>query len=189
KQLYQDIKEFPVDSNRDIPQFYVDSLRSLVMSSGDEDNLVCFTELWAEWQAEPSQVIGYEGMTRLEAAQKYGIYFIWVKGLMCAKGENPWNGRKCFTFFLWQKDVASPYPKGLSAELVPLQKRLNQTDSLMLGSLMTNGVGKWIIPNTQQNTTKITGSPADIVYWDPIGDGKTAPQFVLPAPFGTQAVE
>src|SRR6185369_3108606 len=83
KQLYQDIKEFPVDSNRDIPQFYVDSLRSLVMSSGDEDNLVCFTELWAdwdeieedvqkaieaEWQNEPSQVIGYEGITRLEAA-------------------------------------------------------------------------------------------------------------------------
>lgn len=204
KQLYPDIKDFPVDSNRDIPQFYVDSLRSLVMSSGDEDNLVCFTELWAdwdeieedvqkaieaEWQNEPSQVIGYEGMTRLEATQKYGIYFIWVKGVMCAKGENPWNGRKCFTFFLWQKDVASPYPKGLSAELVPLQKRLNQTDSLMLGSLMTNGVGKWIIPNTQQNTTKITGSPADIVYWDPIGDGKTAPQFVLPQPFGAQAVQ
>lgn len=204
KQLYPAIKEFPTDSNRDIPQFYVDSLRSLVMSSGDEKDLVCFTELWAdwdeieeevqqaisaEWQKEPSQVIGYEGMTRLEAAQKYGIYFIWVKGIVCAKGENPWNGRKCFTFFLWQKDVASPYPKGLSAELIPLQKRLNQTDSLMLGSLMTNGVGKWIIPNTQLNTTKITGSYNDVVWYDPIGDGKVKPEFMLPQPFGAQAVQ
>jgi rubrerythrin len=204
KQLYPDVDEFPTDSNRDIPQFYVDSLRSLVMSSGDEKDLVCFTELWcdwdeieeevqqaitAEWQNEPSQVIGYEGMTRLEAAQKYGIYFIWVKGVVCAKGENPWDGKKCFTFFMWQKDVASPYPKGLSAELIPLQKRLNQTDSLMLGSLMTNGVGKWIIPNTQTNTTKITGSYNDIVWYDPIGDGKTAPNFILPQPFGAQAVQ
>lgn len=203
KQLYPDIKCFPVDSNREIPQFYVDSLRSLVMSSGSEKDLVCFTEIWAdwdeledelqdvieaEWGEQPSQVIGYEGMTKLQAAQKYGIYFVYVKGIVCAKGENPWDGRKCFTFFLWQKDVASPYPKGLATELIPLQKRLNRTDSLLEISMMTNSTGKWIIPNTQQNTTKVTGSPADIMWYDPIGDGKTAPQFVLPTPFSPLAV-
>ncbi len=203
KQLFPDVKDFPVDSNREIPQFYVDSLRSLVMSSGDEKDLVCFTEIWcdwdeldeevqdaieAEWGNVPSNVIGYEGMSKLQAAQKYGMYFIYVKGVICAKGENSWDGRKCFTFFLWQKDVASAYPKGLSAEIIPLQKRLNRTDSLMELGMMTNGVGKWIIPNTQQNTSKITGSPADILWFDPIGDGKTAPQFVLPHPYGMEIV-
>ena len=203
KQLFPDIDDFPLDSNRTIPQFYVDSLKSLVMSSGNETDLVCFTEIWAdwdeltdevqdaieaEWQDAPSSVIGYESMTRLQAAQKYGIYFIWVTGKICAKGENPWNGRKCFTFFMWQKDVASPYPKGLATELVPLQKKLNRVDSLIELCMMSNAAGKWIIPNTQQNTSKPTGSPADFIWYDPIGDGKTAPQFVQPSPLHPAAI-
>ncbi len=202
-QLWPDAGEFPVGSGRGIPEFYLDSLRSLVMAGSEGNDLVSLTEVWADWNEldektqdafeaewgdQPSGVIGYEGMTRLEAAQKYGFYFIYAAGVMCAKGENPWDGKKCFTFFMWQKDVASPYPKGLAAELIPLQRRLNRTDSLMELAEMTNSVGKWIIPTTQQNTVKINGSPHDHIWYDPIGDGKTAPSFTLPAPYGPAIV-
>lgn len=199
RSLFPNAGELPADDKRDIPQFYIDNLRSLVATGAEHSDLVTFTEIWsdwaeldeetqdaieAEWQSQPSQVIGYEQMTRLDAVKKYGIYFIYVCGKVLTKGENPWDGKKCFTFFPWEKDPASPYPIGLGARIVPLQKQLNRTDSLMELSEMTNAVGKWILPLTQQGTTKITGTPHDLVWFDNQGDGKTAPQFVLPHPYG-----
>lgn len=199
RSLFPNVGELPADDKREIPQFYVDNLRSLVATGTEHSELVTFTEIWCdwaelddetqdaieeEWQSEPSQVIGYEQMTRLQAAKKHGVYFIYATGKVLTKSENPWDGKKCLTFFPWEKDPASPYPIGLGARLVPLQKQLNRTDSLMELSEMTNAVGKWTIPLPQQNITKITGSPHDIVYWDPQGDGKTPPLFTLPHPYG-----
>jgi hypothetical protein len=200
KSLFPDAGELPTDSSRDIPQYYADALQSLVMSGQEHSDLVTFTEIWsdwaeldedvqeaieAEWQSEPSQVIGYEQLSKFQAAQQYGIYFIFVNGKTLAKSENPWDGKKCFTFFPWEKDPASPYPIGQGARLVPLQKQLNRLDSLMELSAMTNSVGKWIIPRTQVGSmTPITGSPHDHIYFDNQGDGKVAPHFVLPNPYG-----
>ncbi len=199
KNLFPDAGELPQDDKRDIPQFYIDNLRSLVMSGTEHSEQVTFTEIWcdwaelddevqeaieAEWDAQPSQVIGYQQLSKFQAAQKYGIYFIFVTGKTLAKSENPWDGKKCFTFFPWEKDPASPYPMGLGARLVPLQKQLNRTDSLMELSEMTNAVGKWIVSKTQVATTAVSGSPHDIMWYDNQGDGKTPPEFVLPEPYG-----
>lgn len=200
KSLFPDAGELPTDSSRDIPQFYADALQSLVMSGQENSDLVTFTEIWCdwveldsdvqeaietEWGNAPSQVIGYEQLTRFQAAQQYGIYFIFVNGKTLAKSENPWDGKKCFTFFPWEKDPASPYPIGQGARLVPLQKQLNRLDSLMELSAMTNSVGKWIIPKTQLGSmSQINGSPHDHLWYDNQGDGKVAPQFVLPNPYG-----
>jgi hypothetical protein len=202
-ELYPDAGALPIDQERNLSQFYIEALRSLVMSSTESGEMVTFTEHWAnwdeltkevkeaieqEWGSQPSTVPGYEGLSRLQAAQQYGIYFIWAGGKIVAKGENPWDGKKCFTFFPWEKDPASPYNMGLGSRLVPLQKRLNRTDSLMELSEMTNSVGKWLVPNTQQTVFKPTGSPHDMHYYDPLGEGKLKPEFVLPAPYGPAIV-
>lgn len=198
--LFPDAGELPCDDARDIPQFYADALQSLVMSGQSNSDLVTFTEIWcdwceldedvqeaieAEWGNQPSQIIGYGQLSKFKAAQQYGIYFVFVSGKILTKSENPWDGKKCFTFFPWEKDPASTYPIGQGARLVPLQKQLNRTDSLMELSAMTNSVGKWIIPRTQIGSmSQINGSPHDHIYYDNQGDGKVAPSFILPNPYG-----
>jgi hypothetical protein len=63
-----------------------------------------------------------------------------------------------------------------------LQKRLNRVDSLIELALMCNASGKWIWPKTQTSPGP-TGSPNDVIEWDPIGEGKSKPEFVSPQPF------
>jgi hypothetical protein len=59
--------------------------------------------------------------------------------------------------------------------------------------IMSNAAGKWLWPTTQ-TTKPPTGSPSDTVEYDPIGDGKIAPEFVQPSPvpsgvfFAAQAI-
>src|SRR6185312_9196870 len=97
---------------------------------------------------------------------------------------NPLDGKKPFTFWLWELDPANVYPKGLGVDLVPLQKRLNRLDSLMELGVMSNAAGKWIVPDTQTGTGAVpTGSPSEVIRYDPIGDGKVKPEFVQPTPF------
>ena len=62
-----------------------------------------------------------------------------------------------------------------------MQRRLNRLDSLIELAYMSNAAGKWLWPSTQTHG-KPTGSPSDVIEFDPIGDGKIAPQFVLPTP-------
>jgi hypothetical protein len=45
------------------------------------------------------------------------------------------------------------------------------------------GTGKWLWPNTQ-TTAAPTGDPVEMVYYDPIGEGKLRPEFVQPTPYG-----
>lgn len=70
----------------------------------------------------------------------------------------------------------------MGVDLVPLQKRLNRIDSLMELGAMSNAAGKWLWPTTQ-TTKPPTGSPTDVIEYDPLGDGKIAPEFVQPSPF------
>jgi hypothetical protein len=196
--LYPDAGELPTEGRNDASQFYMESLRGLVMGTMQSDDMVSFTEIWAdwtqlnrdtreaieqEWGNEPSNVIGYDGMTRLQAAKRYGIYWIFVKDKVLVKSENPWDGKKCFTFYPWEKDPASPYPKGLAVPLIPKQKQLNRLDCMMELSEQTNGVGKLMAPIQQMSNFKPTGNPVD-VYWYDGADGKQKPEFTLPNPYG-----
>ena len=118
----------------------------------------------------------------LEQLHQWGIFVIEGGGKIVDWGINPIEGKKPATFWLWEVDPANVYPKGLGVDLVPLQKRLNRIDSLMELGAMSNSAGKWIWPTTQ-TTKSPTGSPSDVIEYDPIGDGKIAPQFVQPSPF------
>jgi hypothetical protein len=118
----------------------------------------------------------------VEQLKQWGIFIIEAGGKILDWGINNLEGKKPFTFWLWEVDPANAYPKGLGVDLVPLQKRLNRLDSLMELGIMSNAAGKWLWPTTQ-TTKPPTGSPADVVEYDPIGDGKIAPNFVQPSPF------
>lgn len=118
----------------------------------------------------------------LEQLHQWGIFIIEGGGEVLDWGINPIDGKKPFTFWLWEVDPANVYPKGMGVDLVPLQKRLNRLDSLMELGAMANSAGKWLWPTTQ-TTKPPSGSPADVVEFDPIGDGKIAPTFVQPSPF------
>ena len=118
----------------------------------------------------------------LEQLHQWGIFIIEAGGEVLDWGINSLEGKKPFTFWLWEVDPANVYPKGMGVDLIPLQKRLNRIDSLMELGAMSNSAGKWIWPTTQ-TTKPPTGSPSDVIEYDPIGDGKIAPQFVQPSPF------
>lgn len=118
----------------------------------------------------------------IEQLKQWGIFLIEAGGKILDWGINNLEGKKPFTFWLWEVDPANVYPKGLGVDLVPLQKRLNRLDSLMELGIMSNAAGKWLWPTTQ-TTKPPTGSPSDTIEYDPIGDGKIAPSFVQPSPF------
>jgi hypothetical protein len=128
------------------------------------------------------------GEVDLEQMKKYGLFMIFAQGIMLQWGPNPFvddDTEECFfpfTFYLWDVDPASVYPKGVGADLVPLQKRLNRLDSLIELAMMTNAAGKWLWPKTQ-TTKPPSGDPSDVAEYDPIGEGKTKPEFVQPKPF------
>jgi hypothetical protein len=186
-------------SGESLASFFHNSLRSLAYSSNvDPDAKMCtITEVWCDWSeldddvqdaiekewAEPSQM--YPNMSKAEAAIEFGLFAILYKNDVIEWGENPWDGDCEYTFFPWQKDVASPYPKGLPTELIPLQKQLNRLDSLMERALMSNAVVKLLWPTTQ-STPAPTGDPVEITKWDPLGDGKVKPEYFGGKAYGTE---
>ena len=118
----------------------------------------------------------------VEQLKQWGVFCIEAGGKILDWGINNLEGKKPFTFWLWEVDPANVYVKGLGVDLVPLQKRLNRLDSLMELGIMSNAAGKWLWPTTQ-TTKPPTGTPSDTIEYDPIGDGKIAPEFVQPSPF------
>jgi len=122
----------------------------------------------------------------IQQLEQWGIFLIEGGGKVLDWGISPLEDDTPFTFYLWELDPANVYPKGLGVDLVPLQKRLNRLDSLIELAFMSNAAGKWLWPTTQ-TTKPPTGSPSDVVEYDPIGDGKIAPSFVLPTPIHASA--
>jgi hypothetical protein len=183
--------DLKADDKSDIHEIYMEALRSLVNYNYMHDQkqeVVSIIELWSDWdqldeklQEALTEQFG-QGAPELEEAQNFGIYVIASGDIVLDWGINPLEGKKPFTFFKWEMDPANVYPKGLAADLIPLQKRLNRLDSLVELAVMTNAVGKWLWPRTQQGD-KPSGSPNEVIEWDPIGDGKVKPEFVLPHPF------
>lgn len=192
------LKKDEGDTTDSLAQFFMNSLRSLAYTAKDEsEDKITLTECWCdwnqlsddvqdaiegEWEGEPSTL--YPNMSKLEAAVEFGIFVtLWDESVL-EWGENPWDGDKPYTFYPWQKDVASVYPKGLSTELVPLQKQLNRIDSLTERAIMSNAAVKLLMPNTQQSVAQVSGDPVEVVMWDPIGDGKVKPEY-----FGGKAID
>jgi hypothetical protein len=122
----------------------------------------------------------------MDKAHNAGIFMVWSSGTMLAWGPNELGGDDPYTFFPWDADPASTYPMGVATDLIPLQKRLNRLDSLMELAMMTNATGKWLWPTTQ-TTLKPSGSPVDVVEYDPIGEGKIKPEWIPVEPW-SQAV-
>lgn len=185
-----------------LANYFHNSLRWLAYGNQqDPEGKRCrFIEVWFDWNEldedtqdaieeewnVPSEI--YPQMTKLEAAIEYGAYAVTWSQDVIDWGENPWKGKKIYTFFPWQKDVASPYPKGLSTELVPLQKQLNRIDSLMERALMSNAVVKLLWPTTQ-TTPAPSGDPIELTYWDPIGDGKVKPEYFGGKAYGSELMQ
>ena len=78
----------------------------------------------------PAQTSKIQLSTLLESLPE-AIFIICAGGKCIDWGINALDGKKPFTFWLWEVDPANVYPKGLGVDLVPLQKRLNRLDSLM----------------------------------------------------------
>lgn len=135
--------------------------------------------LKAEWENEPSEAYQEQGLTRLQAANAYGLFGVFCCGVALEVSENPYKGKNPYTFYPWKKDPASPYPMGLGVTLKPLQKQLNRLDSLIEKSLISNAAGKWVVP-IDDTRTKLTNDPNDVVMFDP--DAKTPPKFIATSP-------
>lgn len=209
RELYPDYAE-QISADTDdgsIAFFYLNTLRSLSYQNSkqnENDQEYCtLTEIWtswtavpkevqdkitAEWQSQPSEIYEQEGFTKLQAAVEYGMFAVVWKGCILQWAENPWDGESALTFFPWQKDAVSVYPKGLSVELVPLTKSLNRLDSLMLRALMSNGVVKLLWPITQ-STPIPSGDPVEVAQWDPVGDGKVKPEYFSGHAYGPEMVK
>lgn len=186
-------QDLRADEKSDIHEIYLEALRSLVNYNYMHDQqgeVVTILEYWADYDQLPTklqekleeQLQGTDpGL--LEQCMSNGIFVITGGGKCLQWGPIPLGrNKKPFTFFCWEKDPASPYCKGLSTDLVPIQKRLNRLDSLIELAVQVNAVGKWLWPSTQTKP-KPSGSPNEVVEYDTIGDGKNKPEFVLPHPF------
>lgn len=183
------------DTPKDAHEVYIEALRALVNYNYMHDQTVettTVTETWADWDEVPlkvqQQLQNYweDDPESLDAAQNCGIFIKHAGGTMLAWGANPTWGEKPYTFYLWELDPASTYPKGAAVDAIPIQKRLNRLDSLIELAMMCNGAGKWLWPKTQAGD-KPTGSPSDVVTYDLIGDGKVKPEFILPTPVHASA--
>lgn len=209
KENYPDFADnFKCDSDdTNLAFYYLNTLRSLSYqnsrSNEAEEEFCTLTILWSdwtsipedvqekiasEWQNEPSEIYAEQSYTKLQACTEYGIFAVVWNGMIVQWAENPWDGDSPLTFFPWQKDCVSVYPKGLSVELIPLTKSLNRIDSLMMRAVMSHGTQKLLWPITQ--TTPIpSGDPVEIVQWDPQGDGKVRPEYVSGTPYGPVLIQ
>lgn len=207
--------DIKADQKLEVHTLYLEALRALVNYNFMHEQSVegvTVTEFWGDWdelpekvqkeitgdpEASPEQQQAYQQSqpvdpAEIELMQNAGLYIIYAGGRMLDWGPNPLFDQdtgevhKPNTFMLWEVDPANVYPKGIAEDLKPLQKRLNRIDSLMELGMMSNAAGKWIWPNTQTGK-KPSGSPSEVVDYDPIGDGKIAPQFVQPSPFHQSA--
>lgn len=209
KENYPDFADtFKEDSDdTNLAFYYLNTLRSLSYQnskSNESDEKFCtLTILWSDWASipediqdlitkewgnQPSAIYQEQSFTKLQAATEYGLFAVVWNGQIVQWAENPWDGDSPLTFFPWQKDVVSVYPKGLSVELIPLVKSLNRVDSLMMRAVMSHGTQKLLWPITQ--TTPIpSGDPVEIVQWDPQGDGKVKPEYVSGHAYGAELIK
>lgn len=201
RRVYQDkAAKIKAEAPHDVHEIYMEGLRSLVNYNymhEQTQETTTVTDVWSDWDDLPKKVQdeltefwqsddAEDGEQNLEMAQNCGIFVIYSGGTVLAWGPNPTWGEKPYTFYLWELDPASVYPKGLAIHLTPLQKRLNRLDSLIELAMMCNAAGKWIWPRTQTGE-KPSGSPNEVIPYDVLGEGKNKPEFVAPEPISQSA--
>jgi hypothetical protein len=210
KRIWPDMADdLVVDIRQDTSTVYLEALRSLVNYNYMQEQsaeALTITETYVDWDQLPEDLqekleevvqageddegIPFEApdpdLDPIDQLHQWGIYIIHGGGKVLDRGINPLEGEKPYTFFLWQTDPANVYPMGMGSDLIPLQKRLNRLDSLIELAFMSNAAGKWLWPSTQ-TTGKPTGSPTDVIEYEPIGDGKVKPEFVQPNPIAGSA--
>jgi len=196
RRLYGDdlAGQLKADAPSDVHQVYLEALRSLInynyLQEGQQQNC-SITEVWADWdelsktQQEKLTAELQADPEELQRWEDNGFYAVYGQDVMLDCGANFLEGLKPYTFYLWEVDPANTYPKGLGSDTIPLQRRLNRLDSLMELAVMCNAAGKWLWPSTQ-TTKPPSGTPYEVVQYDPIGDGKIKPEFVNPEPFSAQ---
>ena len=181
----------------DVHEIYLEALRALVNYNYQNEQTVdttTVTEIWCKWSDIPQTIQqkldGFWGddAETIDTAHNAGIFMVYSSGVMLSWGANELGGDDPYTFFVWDTDPASTYPKGAGVDLVPLQKRLNRLDSLMELAYMCNAAGKWLWPKTQ-TADKPSGSPNEVIEYDPIGEGKNKPEFVQPNPIAESAFQ
>jgi hypothetical protein len=201
--------DLKVDEKQDTNTIYLEALRSLVNYNHMHEQTgegLTILETYSQWSELPKDLqemieeavaSGQDDtgeplmapdpeLDPVDQLHQWGIFIVSAGGELLDWGINPNEGDFPATFFLWEVDPANTYPKGVGSDLIPLQKRLNRIDSLIELAYMSNAAGKWLWPSTQ-TTGKPTGSPADVIEFDPLGDGKIGPQFVQPTPIHASA--
>jgi hypothetical protein len=198
------------DASMDISQYRLETTRSMngytLGSEGrNYKDSALYCEMWFEFEEAPKklqemleeefegnpELYGPDALERAMAAGMF-VKYLPTSGLILEWGINPWVDEQTgahyfpYTFYMWEKDPSSPYPNALALDLVPLQKMLNQIDSITILANMANGAGKWLVPHTQAGTFKPEGSPVDIAWFDNIGEGKSAPTWIQPTPLHQQ---
>ena len=185
------------EAPHDVHEIYMEALRALVNYNYMHEQTIettTVTEVWCDWDDVPKKVqdqltqFWQDDQDALDQAMNAGIFVCYAGGTMLNWGANPNWGEKPYTFYLWELDPASVYPKGASVDLTPLQKRLNRLDSLVELAFMCNAAGKWLWPRTQTGKTP-SGSPNEVIPYDPIGEGKNKPEFVAPNPIAESAFQ
>jgi hypothetical protein len=191
EELYPNMDFEGETSTAEKAEFYEEALQALGGFGSQAGNtsaeMITFTEIWSDYSVLPKKIKdalqGEQGFD-VQTAQSDGIMWVYGGGKLVEKKANNQKGKKPYTFYQWEKDPANPYCKAPADDLKPLQKQLNRLDSLTERYLTTGG-GKWLVPKTQQGSFQATGDPIDVHYWDPIGDGKIAPQFIQAATLGS----
>ena len=205
KGLWKDKAEkLQAETAQDTPTIYMEALRALVNYNYMHESTnegVSVVETYVQWDQLPEdlqekveaavqagqddagqQIMAPDGeLDPVEQLHKWGIYVVTAATQLMDWGINPHEGETPWTVWQWQMDPANVYAPGLGADLVPLQRRLNRIDSLIELAYMSNAAGKWLWPSTQASS-KPSGSPTDVIEYDPIGDGKNPPTFVQPSP-------
>lgn len=194
KRVYgEEADDLQADASTEVQEIYLEALRSIVAYNwmNERTSQACtVTEVWCDWDElsdEIQEAIQQEcDPEEAEQWEELGGFIVCAGGKLLDYGPNPFEGKKPYTFYQWEKDPANVYPKGLAIDLIPLQKRLNRLDSLIELAMMCNAAGKWLWPLTQSAKAP-TGSPNEVVQYEVIGDGKVAPTFVQPSPLHESA--
>jgi hypothetical protein len=179
---WADFDQLPDELQQALEEAVQNGDKGIAVSGDDDDQADEPGERDSAEGDEADDLVPDSDLDPIEQLHQWGIFLICAGGKVLDWGISQLEGQKPPTFYQWEADPANIYNKGLGSDLIPLQKRLNRLDSLIELAMMSNAAGKWVWPTTQ-TTKPPSGSPSDVVEFDPIGDGKIAPTFVQPSPF------
>jgi hypothetical protein len=112
---------------------------------------------------------------------KNGLYICEAGGIPLYVGESPYYNPNIddswhpYTEFVWGRSPLRRHGISLIENLIPLQKRLNGIDSLVILNRMTMVTPQWMIPKGCR-VGYISGRPGLNIEYRPVGAGGAGPQ-------------